>query len=257
MNDSFPSRDVRIRFLGLPGEDHLMCEIAVEPKQELTSLELMTRCYPSFFTAWHKRKGARRVQTPTVVVKQGEKPKLPASEAWWAVYSDDTFDVAKGEGEGPCAMMLLPNEARDVTFLPSNYPVETRIAYPPTCRRIRLAFWDFKGKTNAEALARVQGSAEELRQRLDTLDFTPRAVTSFDFAAARAQLKKALESEAIRELLGPKVADVTAWFEQYGSGLGSSTGPPTIRTEAEVLQSIDKLTAFIWEVRLAELVSDL
>ena len=169
-----PAADVRARFLGLPGRDCLFCEVAVEPRQEMKSLALRLRCYPSFFTAYHKREGARRVQTPAVLVKQGEKPApLPAKDNGWAVYYDEVFDVAKGEGEGPCAVLVLPEAASEISIAPGGYSVETQITCPPQTRRIRMAFWDFKGRTNAEALARLRDGADAVRKELAALDFTP------------------------------------------------------------------------------------
>ncbi|OGV73667.1 MAG: hypothetical protein A3K19_19010 [Lentisphaerae bacterium RIFOXYB12_FULL_65_16] len=249
--------DVRIRFLGLPDADHLPCEITLEPKTELTSIKVHARCYPSFFTSWHKRQGARRIQTPATLVKEGEKATVPAKDNGWAVFYDEVFDVAKGEGEGPCAMLLLPEEGQEISFVPTGYPVETYITFPPATRTIRMAFWDFKGKTNADALERLRTGAEAVRQALQTADFTPQPVRSFDANLFRTELEKALQSAAVKELLGAKTAEVQAWFDANKTSFQPGAGPMPIRMQEELLQSVEKLNSFIWEVRLAELVSEL
>ncbi|NCO37564.1 MAG: hypothetical protein COY42_07850 [Armatimonadetes bacterium CG_4_10_14_0_8_um_filter_66_14] len=78
--------NVRVRFVGLPGSDHLDCEIALEPKQEITSVAAGLRCYPSFFTSHYKRAGARRIQTPGALVEEGNKATLEAGANWWGLY---------------------------------------------------------------------------------------------------------------------------------------------------------------------------
>ncbi|MCE5216348.1 hypothetical protein LLH03_04860 [bacterium] len=248
---------VRVRFVGLPGRDRLYCEISFDPKQEIKSLALGLRCYPSFFTSWYKRDGARLIQTPTATIRQGEAAKLPARDQWWALYSDDVFDVAKGEGEGPCAMMYLPGQPSEVNYAPGSYAVDTTLVYPASTRQLRLAFWDLKGSTNAEALARMQAEAETTRQELEQTDFTPEVVRSFDVAALQAEVDRALASPEIRRTLGSRLSEVEAWVTRYGPALRQRDANPGIEAEETLLQSLQTYQSFIWEVRLAELLSEL
>jgi len=248
---------VRVRFLGLPDHDNLYCEIAIEPKQPIRSVAVRLRCYPSFFTAAYRRDGARRIQTPTALVAQGQRATLPAKESWWALYDDDVFDVAKGEGDGPCGLLLLPEEATEVSFSPGSYAVGTEIVYPAQTRRVRLALWDFRGRTNAEALARLRTGAEAVRKELAALDFTPDAVRGVDIAAMRAEVKRALASESVRKALGPKLKAVQAWLDQHAPLLEKKDPATGIEAEERLLESIDKYRDFSWEVKLAELLEKL
>lgn len=249
--------DVRVRFLGGAGRDHLLCEVAVEPKQPLKSIAVKLRCYPSFFTSWHKRVGARRVQTPSSLIVEGKKFTASASTDWWAVYYDEVFDVAKGEGEGPCAMLLLPEEAGDIRFAPGDYAVETLIDYPPDRRRLHLAFWEFRGAANAEALERLQAGADTVRQELAAMDFTPRAAVDFDARAVLAEIERALASEGARALLGDTTQTIRTWIDEHAPVLLKDEAAQSIRTQEELLQSMDKYQEFMWEVKLAELLSNL
>ncbi len=249
--------NVRARFLGLPDHDNLYCELALEPKQEIKSIALQLRCYPSYFTSWNKRDGARRIQTPTTLVQQGQTVTLPAKDNWAAVYYDGIFDVAKGEGEGPCGLLFLPDEPSAITFAPGGYSVETRLTYPPQARRIHLAFWDFKGKTNAQALKRMQEGAETVRAELAGLDFTPAAVKGFDITAVRAEVERALKSEVAREALKDKIGQIKTWLEQYAPALEGGLANPGIEAEEKLLASVDKYYDFMWEIKLAELVSEM
>lgn len=249
--------NVRARFAGLPGSDHLTCEIALEPKQELTSIAIGLRCYPSFFTSHHKRAGARRIQTPGALMEEGKSATLGADENWWGLYYDEVFDVAKGEGEGPCGLLFLPDEAVEITFEPGEYAVNTRIAYRPEARRLRLAFWDFKGLTNAEALARLRGSAQRVRQEVAGQDFTPAAVKSFDIAGLRVETERALKSPAAKAALGERIQEVTNWLDREAPALEQRSATGGIEAEESLLRSLDTYNSFVWEVKLAELLEAL
>jgi hypothetical protein len=252
-----PLANVRVRFLGLPAHDGLYCEIALEPKQEITSITVLARCYPSYFTSWNHRDGARRIQTPSTLVEQGRTETVPATDNWWAVYYDEVFDVAKGEGDGPCALMLLPQEASEVQFSPQSYPVDTRITYPPDQRRLHLAFWEYPGSPNADVLANMRRDATAIRGELETTDFTPAAVRDLDIAALRAEVERATQSEAVQAYLGERLAEVRSWLDESAPALQPQSATPSIEAEEKLLASVGKYYGFMWEVRLAELLAGL
>lgn len=249
--------DVRARFCALPGQDHLLCEIAIEPKEPITSILVKLRCYPSFFTAHHKRDGARRVKTPAGLVEQGEAQTLPAAENWYALYYDEVFDVARGEGEGPCAVMLSGDPADEIAISPGGYSVETTVTYPPEARRIRLAFWDFKAVSNADALARLETGAATDREALEALDFTPATIAEFDVAAVRAELQRAVASAEVRELLGDKLQQAQQWLDKNAATTQDNAADLGITAQEELLQSAAEYRDLMWEIKLAELVSGL
>jgi hypothetical protein len=252
-----PLASVRARFVGLPGQDGLLCEIALEPKAEITSITVGCRCYPSFFTAWNHRDGARRIQTPGTLIEQGTAVTVPAAENWWAIHYDEVFDVAKGEGDGPCAMMALPQEATDIHFAPQSYQVDTRISYPADVRRLHLAFWKFPGSSNAEVLARFPEQAPVVRETLETTDFRPAAVRDLDVAALRAEVEHATQSEAVKAYLGERLTEVRGWLEESGPALEPQPAAPSIGAEEKLLRSVDRYYGFMWEVKLAELLGAL
>ena len=251
-----PQASVRVRFVGLPGQDCLFSRIELEPNEEIRSIELRLTCYPSYFTSHFNRQGARRIRTPGALVEEGRTAKLPAKNNWWALYYDEVFDLSKGEGEGPCAMLLLPEQGGEISFNPAAYAVGTTIRYPAGARRLDLAFWDFKGLTNAEALARVKSAAERTRAELARADFTPQAVKTFDAATLRAELERAMRSPAVRSALGTKGAEVQTWLARYGPALEQKTGH-RIEAEERLLESAQRYERFSWEVKLAELLSGL
>lgn len=248
--------DVRVRFLGLPGHDGLFCRVELDPNEPIRSVEVRLSCYPSYFTSHNQRHGARRIRTPAAVVEEGKTATLPARANWWALYYDEVFDTARGEGEGPCAMLMLPGQAEETSFKPGGYGVGTTIRYPAGTRRLDLIFWDFKGMTNAEALARMQSGAAKARDELAGADFTPQAVKSFDVAALRAELERALASAEVRATLGKRTAEVQGWLERYGASFEQGAAQ-RIAAEERLLESVQLYEQFSWEVKLAELLSGL
>lgn len=249
--------NVRARFFGLPGEDWLGCEVTIDPTAEITQLDVTMRCYPSFFTAARGRDGARRIQTSSMLVEQGETREGPLPENWWAFYYDEIFDVEKGEGEGPCAMLVEPVEGATVTFSPGSYAVGTSITFPPATRTLRFAFWDLKGSTNADALESVRGRAQQVLETLKQTDLTPKAVAEFDVAGVRESLETALASEEAREALGDRIDEIQRWINESAPQLEQAGGAPGVAAQEELLKSIDEYNSFKWEVKLIELIYDL
>lgn len=246
--------DVRVRIVGLPGRDYLICEVALDPVAEITSVGLKLRCYPSFFTSYHKRDGARRVQTPATLIEQGANETLPADENWWAVYYDEVFDVERGEGEGPCALLLPPGQATEIRLAPGGYSVETALDFPAHTRRIRLAVWDYHGRTNADALASMRAGAEAVRRELDQADFTPEALTTFDVATAREEVQWALGSAPARELLGDTAAEIQEWLTDYAPALEAATAGAGVRAQEDLLRAVSAYDDFRWQIRLSRLL---
>ncbi len=249
--------DVRVRFLGLPGQDYLATEITIDPKQEITRIAIALRCYPSFFTAHHKRDGARRIKTPSALIEQGNKTTLPAPDNWWAVYYDEVFDVANGEGDGPCAVLMPPGEASEISFDPGSYAVSTSITYPPQTRTIHLAFWDFTGATNAEALTRVETGAEHVGRMLVETDYRPRTVQEFNVAETRELLESILKSDEAREALQDDIGQIQTWLTDYAPALERPDQQTGVVAEERLLRSIDMFQSFKWRVKLYELIADI
>ncbi|MFW6108206.1 MAG: hypothetical protein ACOC8D_00180 [bacterium] len=243
---------VRVRFVGLAGDDKLLCEIALEPKAEVDDLRLRLRCYPSFFTAWHDRDGHRRVATPAATLDQGKRVELPAADHRWAVYYDTVFDPARGEGDGPCAALWLPDAVRAVRFRVGSYPVDTELLCRPGARSIRLAFWDLRGQANAAVLQRVRREAERWANQLREVDLTPAAVRAFEPEAELARLDRLTRSAEVRKQLGERAEA----YRRRIRALGEVEGVPGILAQADLLDLLADYREFLWELRLAALLAD-
>ena len=246
-----PAR-VRLRFAGRPGDDKLLCEIALEPKEEVRELRVVLRCYPSFFTSWFKREGARRVATPSATLEQGQNVSLDAAKHWYAVYYDTVFDVARGEGEGPCAMLLAPEGVETVKFRVGSYAVDTELVCRPEARAVRLAFWEFPQVANGSALAAFRAGAGRWEEELKGFDFTPAAVRGFDAKAELAELGGLTARPGVRAALGAKADE----FRKRIEGLAAGGGGLGILQEAELLGLLAGYREFLWELRVAALLGE-
>jgi hypothetical protein len=246
-----PSAVVRIRFAGRPADDKLLCQITLEPKVQVRSLRIGLRCYPSFFTAWHNRDGNRVITTPAATLKQGQRVELPAAKHTYAVYTDTVFDPARGEGEGPCAMLLNPEGVESVKFNVGSYAVNTALICHPDARRIRLAFWEFPKQANADVLARFRRSADVWRRELGGFAFTPSAVKGFDPQTELAQLDRLLQPPEVKKRLGRRAAG----YRQHIAALPEPAKTLTILQEAGLLDLVADYREFLWELKLAELLA--
>ena len=189
-----PSSVVRVRVLAEENSDHLKVQILLRPKVKITRVAVSLRAYPSFFTSWHKRKGDRHVTTPTRDVKQGQHAKLVPKDDWYLFLYDTVFDVAKGEGDGPCAVMMLPEQVASAGVQVGSYCVPIELNVKPQQTEVRLAFWDFTGKANADALASLRSRAGALQRSLRETDFRSALLATFDVARERKRVAGYLKS---------------------------------------------------------------
>ncbi len=254
-----PDAAVRVRFLALPADDRLFCEIGLEPKTEIRSVALRTSCYPSFFTSWHKQKGHRVVESPASKVEEGTKFSLDPQKDWALVFYDTVFDFAAGRGAGPCGLLFLPEQIASGRITVGDYAVPGDFVVHPQVRNIRLIFWDFKGKSNKDVLAHVKGKAEAFREELRVMSFVNRTLAAFDFAAKKAETDAAVKSAkgtedfakqiaAIDSKLGPlcaKVREVT----QSGQAI-------PFHLEAEAMQLIAEREQVQWKLKFHVLLND-
>ena len=248
-----PLADVRYRFLGLGGDDKLLCRIDLEPKAELTSIELQLRAYPSYFTSWHKRVGARRVKTPGAVVEQGQHQTLPGDQAWWGVLYDEIFDPAKGEGKGPCAVAFDPAGLREVKVAPDSYPVTLTARFDPASTRLQMALWEFPGAPNQDVLDRFPQAADDAVAACGSIDWRPGLVNDFDYAGIKAEVQRAAKRQDLPKGLPPRLAEVIGWLDECAPLFETETA--AITATERFLSGWEQYRDIVWELRLAELLN--
>jgi hypothetical protein len=180
--------------------------------------------------------------------------ELPAQGNEWLLYYDEVFDVARGEGVGPCAMVISSDEATSVRVQPGSYAVDTEVSYKPDGRRLHLAFWDLAGRTNADALQALPGAAEKTQAQFVRHTFTPEAVLQFGPEEARREITTALQSEAVRTKLGERAKEFLAALDRMAPAFDPDAAIPAVLAEEQFLTWREQYESFRWEMKLVELL---
>ncbi len=206
-----PAAVVSLRTVLLPGANHVACLLKWQPRPGavLKNVTVGLRCYPSFFTAARGRRGERHVKTPRTDVKEPGTLELVAGQDPWLTYYDTVFDMARGEGEGPCAALVEQPALLGGKVYVGDYAVMTHLGVKPAAGSFRFALYDFAGSTNAAAEAYLQAHGNEDLARLLSLDFRPSVAQSLDLAAMKTEAAQLLaDAAADGATLKPKVEAV-------------------------------------------------
>jgi len=246
---------VRVRFLALPGDDKLLCEIAVQPMGELRSLDVLLRAYPSYFTAWHKVRGRRTLITAKRKAKEGEmgptKVEFGPDENW-LLLCDEVFDPARGEGRGPCAVLFLPEQVEGGAVELTDYPVAVMLRARPGVRVLRLCFWEFPDVPNEEALSRLRASSPGAAELLRKTSFVPRPLLE---AASKAREAKALLQRLPNWPRRGELSSLSQKLTEVARALGEGerSGRPDLKAEEEAFSLLSEFEKLVWEAKFEEL----
>jgi hypothetical protein len=247
----YPGGQVRISFVLEPGARDLQCQVLLRPKTKPKSVVVALVCYPSAFTSWMHRKGAREITTPASRVLEGEDKTLPGAQNWWAFYDDGVFDVARGEGEGPCGMLAVPKQVKTARFQPSDYPITTTLDLDPDQTDFRFAFWDMPRVTNADGLKLMQTGAAPVLAHLLIEDFRPMIVQSPNVDALRAELAKIVAA------VGP--SDMTKKAEAALSEAAQSLEAARQgdwQAEKKLAALLRQYDEMVWDLRISALFAE-
>ncbi|MEN6548547.1 MAG: hypothetical protein ABFE07_21080 [Armatimonadia bacterium] len=247
---------VRVRFVGKAGDDALYCQALLEPKQEIKSLKLVLRCYPSAFIS----DGERHVMTPVRDLKQGEKAELDLANEEWLLYYDSLYDAgytsAHGTAAGPCSALFPGSQASKCGFTVASYGIDTVFELKPMLRDFRFVFFDYAGTKNAEAQADLRRRAQGLLQELVTFQFTDPSLAGWDLQQKQEEVRKALA-------LVPDDKEAAAKYQGWGEQLAAQldlikTGKAgAIMGEAEAATIIGEWERGLPELKLKALLNEI
>ena len=249
-----PMATVRWRFIMLPGTRYLCAELAWTPKQPIKQAEVNLLCYPSFFTSAHNRKGERHVVSSVKDVAQGKPFAIDPSRESYLFYCDHIFDVARGEGAGPCAAWFDPAAVAGGHVSIGGYGVSTLLKLRPEKNAVRLALWEFPGVSNDAALAALKADAARIAENLPQLDTTPLSLARLDAA------KKAKEMTAM--LAGLSAADsklkerIRGLLDVLSKRQAATGAPAEWAAEAKLLDALPKLEEALWQLRIQALLEE-
>jgi len=193
-----PDATVGLRLMMLPGSNHVLADLVWKSTQDaaLETVEVRLTCYPSFFTAAKNRVGERHCQTPRTDVAQPKTLELEPAHDTYLYYYDTVFDMARGEGLGPCAALVAPKGVLGGSVQVGGYAVTSLLKLKPEAAGARLAFYDFSGLTNADAEAYLKAHAAEDLATLERTDFRPAAARDLDPEELQAQVATLLTEAA-------------------------------------------------------------
>lgn len=243
-----PDAEVGLRLMLPAGSNHILGHLRWRPRPgaNVETVVVELRCYPSFFTAARNRQGERHCATPRVDRKEGEPLEIVPEQDTYLYYYDAVFDVAKGEGGGPCAAMVVPGPLTGGAVYITDYPVITRLDLAPQAGEARLGLYDFTGLSNAEAEAYLkQNGARDLGE-LQAADFRPVCVQSLDPAAMRAEVEGLLtDADEDGATLRPRVEDLLRTLEE----LMTPAQQGDWRAEAALAALIRSSEDLMWKLR--------
>ncbi|MGC9318095.1 MAG: hypothetical protein ACP5KN_08675 [Armatimonadota bacterium] len=250
-----PAADVGLRLMMLPGGNHLLADLQWRPREDQTveTVALRLTCYPSFFTAARNRSGDRRCMTPRTEAREGETLELVPGQDTWLYYYDTVFDVANGEGDGPCAALLAPAGVTGGSVTVGGYAVTTSVDLAPAEGGARLGFYDFTGMTNAEAERYMQQHGAEDLARLTDISFRPEPVRELDLGAFTAETTQLLDAagedgEAMRPEVEKLVQRVTVLKPQADAGDWAA--------EADLAELLRTSSDLLWKLRAFSVLNE-
>lgn len=242
-----PMSVVRIRFVTLGGSDALYCQALLEPKEEVKSLRVVLRCYPSAFV----QDADRHVLTPTRDLAQGEKAELDLATENWLLYYDRIFDAGYASGNrrgvGGCSVLWPGSQAEKAGFTVGGYGIDTSLNLKPQLRDFRFVFFDYNGKKNEAAMADLRGRADQLLRDLATFPFTDQSVANWPLTEKQQAIQKVLAAMPAEKEVA---ANYARWQAQLAEQLKlvQSGAAGAIMAEAEAATTIQE-----WERGLPEL----
>jgi len=205
---------VRVRFVAKAGGDCVYAQALLEPKQEITSVRVATRCYPSAYVS----DADRHVQTSRRDFAQGERAVLDVANECWTLYYDSIYDAGyvgpTRHGVGPCAMLWVPGQTEKAGFTVASYGIETVFDLKPTLRDFRFVFFDYASSKNEAAKADLSGRAQTVLQELTTFAFTDPSLANWPLPQKQAEVQRALASV-------PEEKETAAQYERWGRELAA------------------------------------
>lgn len=243
-----PDAEVCLRLMMLPGGNHVLAALRWSPRPQATveTVAVSLRCYPSFFTAARGRDGERHCQTPRTDAPQGQTLQIVPGADTYLHYYDVVFDVAKGEGDGPCAALVAPEGLTGGQVSVGGYAVMTTLDYRPEAGEARLAFYDFTGQTNADAESYLRAHGAEDLAGLVGADFRPLSVQTLNTEALRAEATRLLTAAGEDAGLFQKQVDELL---AKAAALKAEADAGSWRAEAELGSEIEASADLFWRLR--------
>jgi hypothetical protein len=238
-----PQALVRLRFVGLAGNEGLFLQVLLEPKVELTQINLSLRCYPAGFINGPSRQALSSVRQ----LETGTREALDLDDEWWLHFFDTTRDESGGK-TGPCSVLWLPEQMDEVTLQVGSYAVSTEMKLKPERREFRFIFFDHTGLSNDEAQTLLKERSSQWKDELATLTFTDTTVLNWSLTDKMAETRQLLAVLPDNEKRLDDYEKLYRELEGQLQQLRESAPTGVIQAEAAALKSV-----LSWEQTLPQL----
>ena len=249
-----PDADVGLRLMLLPGGNHVLALVHWVPREgaAIESVQVKLIAYPSYFTTFNNRQGERHCRTPRTDQQEVSTLEIVPGEDAYLYYYDAIFDVARGEGDGPCATVLGPEGVIGGRVAINAYPVTSYIDFDPAAGEARLAFYDFTSLSNAQAQAYLDENWQADQAELAQIDFRPAAARTLDLAAFEEEVR-GLQADAADdgEALAPQVEELLGKVEEAQASATAGDW----QAEASLSGLLRDSRALLWKLRIFALLN--
>jgi hypothetical protein len=168
--------DVAIHVLVVNGRSEGFVEVAITPHRPLKRVGVNLLCYPGGYGPAYGHPSRRLARTPAaeIAVASGQKARvlgLPRACPWvW--FADRDLQDHGLYNTGGVGLVLLPEDKAKGKVTVSSYGVYTRLTYPGSQTRVRLALVEYPGP-NAAAFRELKYRYKAVARILRKLEFWP------------------------------------------------------------------------------------
>ena len=172
----FEQADVAVHVAIVDGRGEGFVGVTVAPHRRVTTVGVLLRCFPGGYGPSCGAPSRRVIQTSAgqVSVATGEPARklavTPGCE--WIWYADREGEDRGLHSSGSVALVMLPEDGAWGEVMVTSYGVDTRLRYPGSQRRVRLALAAYPGP-NPRAWRSLAEKRHEVALVLRTLDFWP------------------------------------------------------------------------------------
>ncbi len=246
-----PNAWVRVRFIVVPGQEPLYASIVQVPKgDKVDVLKVWLSCYPSCYA----KNGARVGLTPVRAIKAPAKATLDPARESAIIFYDEQNDLGVGSAAGGCGGLVLGDGVARSELNVTRYGSHWELWAKPGGKEMRFAFWSGLHKKNADLIPYLRAQFPIARERLRALDLHARKLRPEYFAKLRREFDQMIKETPSAQPEATQFAATAAQLDALRAQL--KTGQVNIKAEDAYLDTIERLTALLWQVRMKWVFAD-
>ncbi len=239
----------RAKFIALPNDDRLFCEVRYWPGEKQVGWDVRLDCYPGRQSGG----GNRVVTTVASELHNGDATELAPADEWWMALSDRVWDPANGLGEGGATLIYAPEDVSATSVEVTDYPVH--VGLTPAGDRIRMVVREsFEDTPNAKLIADLRDSAESRLDDLRQMRFVHRSVFADDWVERQEEIETLLERLSGPEKDAQRARELTDTIERLTTELQTNAQQAGPDAESNLVEALRAQRELLWKLRWDELL---